>query len=151
MCQRSVSASKILSLEKRFLLLLIKMRPWSMELPLLTLCFPPFSVSATSIWQISTIIPSKVQWGASPTDPDDDTELLVFSQGNTILSTKVLSFYHKESFNIEVVYAQPDLLPGAINPWIGKLTAKEVPVLPSGDTTCQTEDETSKRREIRAQ
>ena len=80
--------------------------------------------------------PIKVQWGASPTDPDDDTELLVFPQGNTIPSTKVLSFYRKESFNIEAVYAQPDLLPGAINPWIGNFTAKEVPVLPNGDTTC---------------
>ena len=80
--------------------------------------------------------PIKVQWNASPADPDDDTELLVFPQGNVIPSTKVLSFYRKESFNIEAVYAQPDLLPGAINPWIGTFTAKEVPVAPNGDTTC---------------
>ena len=80
--------------------------------------------------------PIKVQWNASPADPDDDTELLVFPQGNVIPSTKVLSFYRKESFNIEAVYAQPDLLPGAINSWIGTFTAKDVPVAPNGDTTC---------------
>ena len=80
--------------------------------------------------------PIKVHWNASPTDPDDDTELLVFPQGNSIPSTKVLSFYRKEPFDIEAVYAQPDLLPGSINPWIGKFTAKEVPVSPNGDATC---------------
>ena len=80
--------------------------------------------------------PIKVHWNASPTDPEDDTELLVFPQGNTIPSTKVLSFYRKEPFDIEAVYAQPDLLPGSINPWIAKFTAKEVPVSPNGDTTC---------------
>ena len=80
--------------------------------------------------------PIKVHWNASTTDPDDDTELLVFPQGNTIPSTKVLSFYRKESFDIEAVYAQPDLLPGRINSWIGKFTAKEVPVSSNGDATC---------------
>jgi heat shock protein 4 len=80
--------------------------------------------------------PIKVTWNASPTDPDDDTELLVFPQGNAIPSTKVLSFYRKEPFEIEAVYAQPDLLPGSINPWVGKFTAKEVPASPNGDATC---------------
>jgi heat shock protein 4 len=80
--------------------------------------------------------PVKVHWNASPTDPDDDTELLVFPQGNTIPSTKVLLFYRKEPFDIEPVYAQPDLLPGSIYSWIGKFTAKEVPVSPNGDATC---------------
>ena len=80
--------------------------------------------------------PIKVNWNASPTDPDDDTELLVFPQGNTIPSTKVLSFYRKEPFDIEAVYSQPDLLPGTISPWVGKFTAKEVPVSPNGDATC---------------
>ena len=80
--------------------------------------------------------PIKVHWNASPTDPDDDTELLVFPRGNTIPSTKVLSFYRKEPFDIEAAYAEPDLLPGSINPWIGKFTAKEVPLSPNGDVTC---------------
>ncbi|PPQ80483.1 hypothetical protein CVT25_001749 [Psilocybe cyanescens] len=80
--------------------------------------------------------PIKTQWTASPTDPDDDTELLVFPQGNSIPSTKVLSFYRKEPFTIESVYAEPALLPGAINPWIANFTAKEVPVSANGDATC---------------
>ena len=80
--------------------------------------------------------PIKVQWSASPADPDDDTELLVFPQGNSIPSTKVLSFYRKEPFDLEAVYAQPNLLPGSIDPWIGHCTVKEVPVTPNGDTAC---------------
>ncbi|KAF8149402.1 heat shock protein 70 family [Crassisporium funariophilum] len=80
--------------------------------------------------------PIKVQWTASPSDPDDDTELLVFPQGNTIPSTKVLSFYRKEPFNIESVYANPELLPGSINPWVANFTAKDVPASPNGDATC---------------
>jgi heat shock protein 4 len=80
--------------------------------------------------------PIKTQWDASPSDPDDDVELLVFPKGNSIPSTKVLSFYRKEPFSIEAAYAQPELLPGAINPWIGTFNAKDVPVSPNGDATC---------------
>jgi len=83
-----------------------------------------------------THYPIKVQWPVSATDPDDDTELVVFPQGNGIPSTKVLSFYRKESFDIEAFYADPNLLPGTINPWIAKFTAKEVPADPKGDITC---------------
>jgi len=80
--------------------------------------------------------PIKTQWTASPSDPDDDTELLVFPQGNVIPSTKVLSFYRKEPFQIEAVYAEPSLLPGGINPWVANFTAKDVPPPPNGDATC---------------
>jgi heat shock protein 4 len=80
--------------------------------------------------------PIKTQWTASPSDPDDDTELLVFPQGNSIPSTKILSFYRKEPFQIEAVYAEPSLLPGGINPWVGNFTAKNVPPPPNGDATC---------------
>jgi len=80
--------------------------------------------------------PIKTQWTASPSDPDDDTELLVFPQGNSIPSTKILSFYRKEPFTIEAAYAEPSLLPGAINPWVASFTGKEVPPNPNGDATC---------------
>ncbi|KAF8644816.1 hypothetical protein AX16_008273 [Volvariella volvacea WC 439] len=79
--------------------------------------------------------PIKVQWKPIPTEPDDDTELLVFPTGNAIPSTKVLSFYRKEPFDVEAVYAQPALLPPGINPWIANFTAKEVPPDPKGDAT----------------
>ncbi|KAF9526854.1 heat shock protein 70 family [Crepidotus variabilis] len=80
--------------------------------------------------------PIKAHWAASPSDPDDDTELHVFPQGNVIPSTKVLSFYRKEPFEIEASYADPSLLPGSINPWIAKFTAKEFPLPPNGDAAC---------------
>ncbi|KAJ3506317.1 hypothetical protein NLJ89_g6934 [Agrocybe chaxingu] len=80
--------------------------------------------------------PIKTQWTALPSDPDDDTELLVFPKGNTLPSTKVLSFYRKEPFTIEARYAEPALLPGGINPWIGNFTAKDVSPAPNGDTVC---------------
>ncbi|KAF8893630.1 Hsp70 protein-domain-containing protein [Infundibulicybe gibba] len=83
-----------------------------------------------------THYPIKAQWSRSLTDPDEDTELVVFPQGNSIPSTKVLSFYRKEPFDIEATYAEPSLLPGGINPWVGKFTAKEVPADPKGDVTC---------------
>ncbi|PPQ81030.1 hypothetical protein CVT24_013291 [Panaeolus cyanescens] len=79
--------------------------------------------------------PIKTRWDANPSD-DEDTELLVFPQGNAVPSTKILSFYRREPFNIESVYAEPQLLPGSVNPWIGNFTAKDVPVAPNGDATC---------------
>ncbi|KAJ7905050.1 heat shock protein 70 family [Mycena leptocephala] len=83
-----------------------------------------------------THYPIKVQWAPSPTDPEDDTELTVFQQGDKLPSTKVLSFYRREAFDLEAVYAEPAGLPGAINPWVGRFTVKEVPADPKGDSTC---------------
>jgi heat shock 70kDa protein 4 len=77
--------------------------------------------------------PIKVQWEPTPSDPDDDTELIVFQRGNSIPSTKVLTFYRKDAFEIEAVYAEPAMLPGSINPWIAKFSAKTVPPDAKGD------------------
>lgn len=66
--------------------------------------------------------PIKLQWAKVP--EDDDRELLVFPRGNAIPSTKVLTFHRKEPFEVEAVYAEPV---SGVNPWISKLTAKEVP------------------------
>ncbi|KAF5385908.1 hypothetical protein D9615_002681 [Tricholomella constricta] len=95
---------------------------------------PVFRVRDFTIHDISPY-PIKVQWAPEPTDTDEDTELLVFPKGNAIPSTKVLSFYRKDAFDIEAVYAEPELLPGGINPWIAKFTAKQVPADPNGDVT----------------
>lgn len=78
----------------------------------------------------------KVQWAPTPTEPDEDIELVVFPRANSIPSTKVLTFYRKEPFDIEAAYADPGALPGSISPWIGKFTAKNVPADPKGDLTC---------------
>ncbi|KAJ7678243.1 heat shock protein 70 family [Mycena polygramma] len=83
-----------------------------------------------------THYPIKVQWAPSPADPEDDSELIVFQQGDKLPSTKVLSFYRRETFDLEAVYAEPSGLPGGINPWVGRFTVKDVPVDPKGDSTC---------------
>ncbi|KAJ6551489.1 heat shock protein 70 family [Mycena capillaripes] len=83
-----------------------------------------------------THYPIKVQWASLPTDPEDDTELTVFQQGDKLPSTKVLSFYRRETFDLEAVYADPAGLPGRINPWVGRFTVKDVPADPKGDSTC---------------
>ncbi|KAJ8082550.1 adenyl-nucleotide exchange factor sse1 [Marasmius tenuissimus] len=80
--------------------------------------------------------PIKVHWTPTPTDPEEDTELVVFNAGNPIPSTKILSFYRKEPFEIEASYAEPSKLPGGINPWVGRFTAKDVPAEANGDATC---------------
>ncbi|KAJ8457005.1 hypothetical protein ONZ45_g18491 [Pleurotus djamor] len=84
----------------------------------------------------TTHYPIKVQWEPIPTDPDDDTELVVYPKGNGIPSTKVLTFYRKDAFDIEARYAEPEKLPGGVNPWIARFSAKEVPADPKGDVTC---------------
>ncbi|EIW83554.1 HSP70-domain-containing protein [Coniophora puteana RWD-64-598 SS2] len=96
---------------------------------------PTFRVREFTIHDI-THYPIKVNWESSASDPDDDTELLVFPRGNGIPSTKVLTFYRKGPFDIEAQYAEPEGLPGGINPWLAKFTAKSVPPDPNGDLTC---------------
>ncbi|KAF7303739.1 Heat shock protein [Mycena indigotica] len=83
-----------------------------------------------------THYPVKVQWVSSPSDPEEDTELTVFQPGDKVPSTKALTFYRREPFDIEAVYADPAGLPGATNPWIGRITVKEVPAEANGDSTC---------------
>jgi heat shock protein 4 len=87
---------------------------------------PTFRVRDFAIHDINHY-PIKVQWEPTPSDPDDDTELTVFPRGNGIPSTKVLTFYRKDAFDLEARYAEPAMLPGSINPWIATFTAKTVP------------------------
>ncbi|KAJ3871804.1 heat shock protein 70 family [Lentinula edodes] len=89
---------------------------------------PVFRVREFSVSDINAY-PIKVQWAPVPSDPEEDIELVVFGEGNAMPSTKILSFYRKDPFDIEAVYAKPENLPGGINPWIAKFTAKEVPLL----------------------
>jgi heat shock protein 4 len=80
--------------------------------------------------------PISVHWVASPSDPEEDTELLVFPQGNAIPSSKVLTFYRREPFSIDASYAQPSLLPGTFDPWIGRFSVKDLPLPANGDSAC---------------
>lgn len=80
--------------------------------------------------------PISVNWVASPTDPEDDTELLVFPPGNVIPSSKVLTFYRREPFSIHASYTEPSLLPGKFNPWIATFTVNDLPLPANGDSAC---------------
>ncbi|KAI9507914.1 heat shock protein [Russula earlei] len=93
---------------------------------------PVFRVRDFAIHDIA-VNPIKVSWEKSLADEEEDTELIVFPRGNGIPSTKVLTFYRKAPFDVEAVYAEPSGLPGSINPWIGRLTVKEVGPSPTGD------------------
>ena len=70
--------------------------------------------------------PIEFQWEQSPDIPDEDTSLTVFNKGNVMPSTKILTFYRKQPFDLEARYAKPDLLPGKSNPWIGRFSVKNV-------------------------
>ena len=70
--------------------------------------------------------PIEFTWEKSPDIPDEDTSLTVFNRNGVMPSTKILTFYRKEDFNLEAKYSQPELLPGKINPWIGRFTVKGV-------------------------
>ncbi|KMU86175.1 heat shock protein Hsp88 [Coccidioides immitis H538.4] len=41
-------------------------------------------------------------------------------------STKILTFYRKQPFDLEARYAKPELIPGKPNPWIGRFSVKNV-------------------------
>ena len=93
---------------------------------------PVFRVRDFAIHDIA-IYPIKVRWEKSLADEDEDTELVVFPRGNGIPSTKVLTFYRKAPFDVEAAYADPSGLPGSFNPWVGRLTAKDVGPSSTGD------------------
>ncbi|RAL66124.1 hypothetical protein DID88_005795 [Monilinia fructigena] len=86
---------------------------------------PVFRVRDFAIHDIVNY-PIEFTWEKSPDIPDEDTSLTVFNRGGVMPSTKILTFYRKEPFNLEAKYANPELLPGTMNPWIGRFTVKNV-------------------------
>ena len=86
---------------------------------------PVFRVRDFSIHDIVNY-PIEFSWEQSPDIPDEDTSLTVFNKGNVMPSTKILTFYRKQPFDLEAKYAKPDQLPGKMNPWIGKFSVKGV-------------------------
>jgi heat shock protein 4 len=70
--------------------------------------------------------PIEFTWEKSPDIPDEDTALTVFNKGNVMPSTKILTFYRKQPFDLEARYAKAELLPGKISPWIGRFSVKGV-------------------------
>lgn len=96
---------------------------------------PVFRVRDFAIHEIQ-MYPIKVEWEKAPEDPDEDTELVVFPKGNGTPSTKILTFYRNKPFEIQASYTEPSGLPGGINPWIAKFTAKSVGPDAKGDLSC---------------
>ncbi|KEF55165.1 hsp88-like protein [Exophiala aquamarina CBS 119918] len=86
---------------------------------------PVFRVRDFSVHDIVTY-PIEFVWEQSPDIPDEDTSLTVFNKGNVMPSTKILTFYRKQPFDLEARYAKPELLPGKVNPWIGRFSVKGV-------------------------
>ena len=86
---------------------------------------PVFRVRDFSIHDIVSY-PIEFNWEKSPDIPDEDTSLTVFQKGNTMPSTKILTFYRKHPFDLEAQYAKPEMLPGKMNPWIGRFSVKGV-------------------------
>jgi heat shock protein 4 len=50
----------------------------------------------------------------------------VFNKNNAVPSTKILTFYRKDPFDLEAKYAEPNKLPGVMDPWIGRFSVKGV-------------------------
>ncbi|KAA6406964.1 MAG: heat shock Hsp88 [Lasallia pustulata] len=86
---------------------------------------PIFRVRDFSVHDIVNY-PIEFNWEQSPDIPDEDTSLTVFNKGNVMPSTKILTFYRKQPFDLEAKYAKPEMLPGKMDPWIGKFSVKGV-------------------------
>ena len=86
---------------------------------------PVFRVRDFSVHDIVNY-PIEFNWEQSPDIPDEDTSLTVFNKGNVMPSTKILTFYRKQPFDLEAKYAKPETLPGKMNPWIGRFSVKGV-------------------------
>ncbi|KAL1997909.1 hypothetical protein VTN02DRAFT_448 [Thermoascus thermophilus] len=86
---------------------------------------PAFRVRDFSVHDMVNY-PIEFTWEQSPDIPDEDTALTVFNRGNVMPSTKILTFYRKQPFDLEARYSKPELLPGKVNPWIGRFSVKGV-------------------------
>ena len=86
---------------------------------------PVFRVRDFSVHDIVNY-PIEFSWEQSPDIPDEDTSLVVFNKGNVMPSTKILTFYRKQPFDLEARYAKPEMLPGKTTPFIGRFSVKGV-------------------------
>ncbi|KAF8457601.1 heat shock protein 70 family [Kalaharituber pfeilii] len=84
---------------------------------------PAFRVRDFSVHDIVSY-PIEFTWEKSQDIPDEDTNLTVFPKGNAVPSTKILTFYRKEPFDLEARYAEPEKLPSGTDKWIGKFSIK---------------------------
>ncbi|CEJ80302.1 Putative Hsp70-like protein [[Torrubiella] hemipterigena] len=86
---------------------------------------PVFRVRDFSVQDIVSY-PIEFAWEKAADIPDEDTSLTVFNKGGVLPSTKILTFYRKQPFDLEARYTKPEDLPGKQNPWIGRFSVKGV-------------------------
>ncbi|KAF3768019.1 hypothetical protein M406DRAFT_80500 [Cryphonectria parasitica EP155] len=86
---------------------------------------PVFKVRDFAV-QDAISYPIEFAWEKAADIPDEDTSLVVFNKGGILPSTKILTFYRKQPFDLEARYVRPDELPGKTNPWIGRFSVKGV-------------------------
>lgn len=86
---------------------------------------PVFKVRDFAV-QDSINYPIEFAWEKDADIPDEDTSLIVFNKGNVLPSTKILTFYRKQAFDLEARYAIPDGLPGKVPAFIGRFSVKGV-------------------------
>ncbi|KAM0252393.1 hypothetical protein ACHAQJ_007725 [Trichoderma viride] len=86
---------------------------------------PAFRVRDFTVQDIISY-PIEFGWEKAPDIPDEDTSLTVFNKGGVLPSTKILTFYRKQPFDLEARYANSEDLPGKTNPWIGRFSVKGV-------------------------
>lgn len=79
-------------------------------------------------FSVQDVIPYPIEfaWEKAADIPDEDTSLVVFNKGGVMPSTKILTFYRKQPFDLEARYVNPEDLPGQVNPWIGRFSVKGV-------------------------
>ncbi|KAL2127076.1 hypothetical protein VTI74DRAFT_11372 [Chaetomium olivicolor] len=86
---------------------------------------PAFKVRDFAVQDIISY-PIEFAWEKDADIPDEDTSLVVFNKGNVMPSTKILTFYRKQPFDLEAQYANPEALPGKVPAFIGRFSVKGV-------------------------
>ncbi|KAK4231286.1 heat shock protein 70 family [Podospora fimiseda] len=86
---------------------------------------PVFKVRDFAVQDIISY-PIEFAWEKDADIPDEDTSLTVFNTGNVMPSTKILTFYRKQAFDLEARYVDPEGLPGKVSPFIGRFSVKGV-------------------------
>ena len=86
---------------------------------------PVFKVRDFAVQDVISY-PIEFAWEKDADIPDEDTSLTVFNKGNVMPSTKILTFYRKQAFDLEARYAKPEGLPGKVQPFIGRFSVKGV-------------------------
>ncbi|KAG4303991.1 hypothetical protein PORY_002644 [Pneumocystis oryctolagi] len=86
---------------------------------------PVFRVREFSVYDIVSY-PIQFSWEHHGEIPGEETNIIVFSKDSVVPSTKILTFYRKEPFTIDVSYADLPGFPRHINPYIGRYHIKDV-------------------------